>query len=90
MYASIYAYLEDFKVHAKPKSIKLKDCKVSKGLLIRENQLWIPNNEDLRLRVIKEIHDRLVIGHPGVERTQNITRRHYYWPHMCDTIKRYI
>ena len=39
LYASICAYLEDLKAHAKSENVKLKDCKVSKNLLIRENQL---------------------------------------------------
>ena len=82
LYASIHAYLEDFKASAKPDSVKLKGCKGSKGLLMRENQLWVPNNKGLRLRVIKEIHDQLVVGHSGVEKTLNMTHCHYYWPCM--------
>lgn len=35
--ANIYAHFEDFKVHAKPESLKLKSCRVSKSLLIKEN-----------------------------------------------------
>ena len=37
LYASIYAYLKDSKAHAKLESVKLKDCKVSEGLLMRKN-----------------------------------------------------
>ena len=89
-YASIHVYLENSEVHAKLKSVKLKDCRVSKGLLMQENQLWMPNNKDLRLRVIKETHNQPAVDHPGVEKTLNMTRRHYYWPHMQQTIEQYI
>ena len=34
LYTSICAYLKDSEVHAKPKSIKLKDCRVNKSLLM--------------------------------------------------------
>lgn len=37
LYISIHAHLKDPTKHAKPNSIKLKDCKVSEGLLIKRN-----------------------------------------------------
>ena len=39
LYASIHAYLKDSEVHANLESIKLKNCRVSKSLLMQENQL---------------------------------------------------
>lgn len=38
LYNSIRAYLKDFTEHAKPEGIKLKGCRVSKGLLMKKNQ----------------------------------------------------
>lgn len=91
LYASIHAYLEDAGAHAKPEGVKLKDCMVSKDdLLMRENQLWVSDNEDLRLKIIKEIYDQPAVGHSGVEKTLNMTRRHYYWPRMQQIIEQYI
>lgn len=39
LYASISAYLKDLGTNVKPKSVKLKDYKVSESLLMKENQL---------------------------------------------------
>ena len=51
---------------------------VSKNLLIKRNQLWIPDNKGLQLRVIKEIIDQSAMGHPGQEQTSNRVQQHYY------------
>ena len=74
----------------KPESVKLKDCRVSEGLLMRENQLWMPNNEDLRLGIIKETHNQLAVGYPRVKKTLNMTCCYYYWPRMQQTIEQYV
>ena len=29
-------------------------------------------------------------GHPGVAKTYEILRRHYYWPKMIDSVRQYI
>ena len=90
LYTSICAYLKDLGVHAKPEGVKLKDCRVNKNLLMQKDQLWMPNNKDLRLEVIKKTHDQPAISYPGVEKTLNMIRRHYYWPHMQQTIEQYV
>lgn len=71
-YSSICAHLEDPTKHTKSKSVKLKGCRVSKSLLMKKNQLWVPDNKDFRLRVIKEIHDQLAIGHLNRKQTSNM------------------
>lgn len=47
LYTSICVYLEDLEAHAKPEGIKLKSCRVSKGLLMKRNQLWVSDNKGL-------------------------------------------
>ena len=56
LYIGICAYLKDSEAHARPKGVKLKDYRVSKSLLIKENQLWMPDNKGFWLKVIKKIH----------------------------------
>lgn len=50
----------------------------------------MPNHKDLRLKIIKEIHDQLTVGHFGMEKILNMTHRHYYWPCIQQIIKQYI
>lgn len=39
LYSVICSHLEDFTKHAKSEGVKLKSCRVSKGLLMKRNQL---------------------------------------------------
>lgn len=77
-------------MHAKFKIVKLKSYKMSKGLLLRENELWVPDNKSFKLRAIKKIHDQLAVNYSDREKMLNITRCHYYWPCMRQTIEQYI
>ena len=61
---------------------------MSKGLLMKENQLWVSDNKGLRLEVLEEIHNQPAVGHLRVEHTLIMTRCHYYWSHMHNTIER--
>ena len=90
LYNSIYAHLKDPTKHAKPKGVKLNGCGMGKDLLIRDNQLWVPDNKGLKLRAIKKIYDQLAVGHPGVEKMLSMICCHYYWPCMQQTLEQYV
>ena len=49
--------LENLTIHAKPKGMKIKGCRVSKSLILKKNQLWVPDNKSLQLEILKEIHN---------------------------------
>ena len=87
----ICAYLEAPSERAKPIT-HVNSCRVSNGLLMKANQIWVPEgeNKQLRMRVIKEIHDQSAVGHPGVERTLNMVRQYYYWPAMREEVEQYL
>ena len=57
---------------------------------MKGNQLWVTKEGHLQLKVIKEIHDQPAVGHPGMERTLGMARRHYYWPGMKKMIQHFI
>ena len=90
LYISFCTHLEDLIKYAKPDSVKLKDCKISKGLLMKKNQFWMPDDEGLQLRIIKEIYNQLAVSHSDVEQTLNMVQQHYYWPCIQQTIKQYV
>ena len=41
----------------------------------------------LQLEVIKEVHNQLIVGHPGMEKILKMVRHHYYWPGMKEMIQ---
>jgi len=53
-------------------------------------RLYIPDDEDLRNRVICENHDSVTAGHPGFYKTYIAVREKYYWPKMTKYIQRYV
>ena len=76
----ICAYLEAPHEQARL-TTHLNSCRVSSnGLLMKADQIWVPEGEDkqLRMRVIREVHNQPAVGHPESERTLNMLRYHYY------------
>jgi transposase InsO family protein len=53
-------------------------------------RLVIPDNEDLKNRVIFENHDVLTAGHPGYYKTYLAAQKKYYWPRMSKYVQRYV
>ena len=68
----------------------LKGLRVENGLLMKRNQLWVANEGQLQLEVIKKIHNQPAVGYPGTERTLEMARRHYYWPGIKEIIQQFI
>ncbi|RAL62894.1 hypothetical protein DID88_004735 [Monilinia fructigena] len=60
-----------------PTPLKLKvsisECSLSpEGRLMFRNRLWVPQDERLRTRMIQDVHDSKLCGHPGRENTTQI------------------
>ena len=51
------------------------------------NQIVVPTK--LREKVMTLGHDTPMAGHLGAKRTQDRIWRHFYWPGMCDEIRRW-
>ena len=66
----------------------MDQCRIVDGVLYKGDLLWVP--EDLRTDLLKEIYNQPASGHPGIERTTGLLRRHFYWPGHVATIRRYI
>ncbi|KAG3133077.1 hypothetical protein PI126_g19324 [Phytophthora idaei] len=44
-------------------------------------RIAVPNDNDLRLRIMCEYHDAPTAGHPGHEKTYVLLTRDFYWNH---------
>jgi len=58
------------------------------GELVQKRHLVLLLPKDLRLSVLKELHDRM--GHQGCERTEQLIKSRYYWPGMSHDIQSYV
>ena len=81
LYNKICLYFTNSK-GLKKSEIYLKKLKVKGGLLMKRHWLWVADKDQLQLEVIKEAHDQSAMGHPSIEKTLEMARRHYYWPGM--------
>lgn len=60
------------------------------GLVMHTNRWVVPNDNELRLQLVKEVHDHPTAGHPGQRKTLQLLQRNYWWPHMKGWINNYI
>jgi len=68
------------------------------GLLRQYNRIYVPDVNDLRLKVLQYNHDHILSGHTGQNKTLELIRREYVWPNLrtfvqhfcnsCTTCKR--
>ena len=74
--------------------------RIKRGLLrVHEiNQLeqysyWrsvVPDNEEVKKELLREIHCVPYVGHPGFTRTLEVTRRFFYWVHMTQEVRQFV
>lgn len=54
------------------------------------NRIAIPNDLELRTRIIRECHDSATAGHRGKDKTIDLVKRRFYWKAMDDQIEKYV
>jgi hypothetical protein len=59
------------------------------GFFRHDDLIYIPDTNDLRLRVLRYKHDHILSGHPGQNKTVDLVRRDYTWPGLREFVKKY-
>ncbi|KAJ3537203.1 hypothetical protein NMY22_g5693 [Coprinellus aureogranulatus] len=60
------------------------------GLLHLNNRIYVPDANDLRLRILQIKHDHPLSGHFGQAKTLELVRREFVWPKMRDFVKDFV
>ena len=60
------------------------------GLLRFRGKIYVPQNADLRKRVVSLCYDTKVAGHPGHWKMLELVSRDYWWPQMSRYIRQYV
>jgi len=71
---------------ATSKMVRSAEWSEKEGLFQFRGKIYVPQNTDLRRRVVLLCHDTKVAGHPGRWKTLELVSRDYWWPQ----ISRYI
>jgi len=58
--------------------------------LFYDNRLYIPNDLDLRRRIVADHHDSLVAGHPGALAKSRSVALSYWWPGLHSFVGNYV
>jgi hypothetical protein len=60
------------------------------GLLLYKNRVYVPNAQELKLAILKEMHNVAYAGHLGYQKTMAAVKSHYFWSGMKKEIVEYI
>jgi Reverse transcriptase (RNA-dependent DNA polymerase)/RNase H-like domain found in reverse transcriptase/Integrase zinc binding domain/Chromo (CHRromatin Organisation MOdifier) domain/gag-polyprotein putative aspartyl protease len=60
------------------------------GLLLRDNLVYVPHDDALRLDLLKMHHDDALAGHFGEAKTLDLLLRNYYFPGIHSYVKKYV
>ena len=63
---------------------------VKDGLLLYDGRLVVPDVDNLRTKLLAEIHGQVSTAHPGRNKTIALVARKYYWKGMRSWIEQYI
>jgi hypothetical protein len=59
------------------------------GFLRLDGRIYVPDANDLRLKVLRNKHDHPISGHFGQNKTLELVRREYTWPEIRTYIRDY-
>jgi hypothetical protein len=68
----------------------LKKFKSIENTLFFKNKLWVSEFDQLKLDIIREVHDQSASEHSNVRRTFKYLLKWYYWSQTKQSIERYI
>jgi len=67
------------------------ELKKIEGVWFKNGRVVVTTKKHEELReVIKQYHDVITAGHPGIAKTQELLARHYWWPSMKTDVVNYI
>jgi hypothetical protein len=58
--------------------------------LLYNNQIYVPNFQELKIMILKEMHNVPYVGYPGYQKTVAAVKSHYFWLGMKKEIAEYI
>ena len=69
---------------------RLGDWSYDAGILSYQGRIYIPDQDNLRLDLVKKFHDHQTAGHPGYLKTKQLILAGRWWLGMAQFIKQYI
>jgi hypothetical protein len=71
-------------------TVRSAEWSESEGLFMFRGKIYVPNDRDLRHRIIEQHHNTHITGHVGHFKTLKLVSRNYWWPQMSRYIGIYV
>jgi transposase InsO family protein len=68
----------------------LADWKLEDNMIFYKGKCYVPNDLELRRKIVQNYHDTLSAGHPGQLRTQELVQKNYWWPGLPTFVRNYV
>ena len=72
------------------KTLRDEEWQIEEGLVLKEERVYMPKDEKLRVEIIWLHHDTPVAGHGGQWKMVELVTRNYWWPGVTKEVKRYV
>jgi len=82
--------LEAIRTNGSLKDITTEECTEQDGKDKYRGKHYVPESDQLRLRLIQEHHDTALAGHPGRPKTCDLLDRQYYWKDMRKLVDQFV
>jgi hypothetical protein len=60
------------------------------GLVLKDGLVYIPDDNRIKVKILKACHDSTTAGHPGEAKTLELLTRDYFWPRMRQFVNEYV
>jgi hypothetical protein len=70
---------------------EVEDYKLGEDeVLMYKGRIYVPNSQELKSLILKEMHNVPYVGHPGYQKTIAVVKSQYYWPGMKKEVAEFI
>ena len=72
------------------RALKGEEWQLEGDLVLKEEKVYVPKDEELRVEIIQLHYDVLVAGHGRKWKTMELVMRNYWWPGVTRDVGRYV
>jgi hypothetical protein len=81
--------LEEYRVLARKGDDSVFDLRGDR-YVTRHGKLIVPDTDNLRTKLLEDVHTRLPTGHPGRNKTRRLVSEQYWWKGISADVDRYV
>jgi len=72
------------------KMLRDEEWQIEEGLVLKEERVYVPKDEKLRVEIIWLHHNMPMAGHEGQWKTVELVTINYWWPGVIKKVKQYV